>query len=231
MLLSLSYADPSSRGVLRRRHQSCRISNRVGHLGDVGKALPLSCEDYPTWEVEVPASSDPFEYKFFRAAAMTGEITWEGFEGNRILPPGTGSVDAVFGLMGTNKGMLTPTSVEESCARAATQFSSSTGSTCSSEGTSVSFRVTKHTVWGDSMKLVGSSPQLGAWNVQLAPAMTCDAYPSWHLELDLGVNPNVEFKFVYITKNGSVVWETGENRRLQFEDGGSSCAVIGVFSQ
>eukprot|EP00928_Gymnodinium_smaydae_P016247 TRINITY_DN1606_c0_g4_i1.p1 TRINITY_DN1606_c0_g4~~TRINITY_DN1606_c0_g4_i1.p1 ORF type:complete len:228 (-),score=39.18 TRINITY_DN1606_c0_g4_i1:212-895(-) len=82
----------------------------------------------------------------------------------------------------------------------------------------VSFQVQKETSWGDVVKLVGSSQQFGAWDVNKGLHLRTykGLYPLWRLDVAVCFEPNLEFKFIYISSDGTVEWEPFEgNRRLE----------------
>eukprot|EP00928_Gymnodinium_smaydae_P090038 TRINITY_DN7389_c0_g1_i1.p1 TRINITY_DN7389_c0_g1~~TRINITY_DN7389_c0_g1_i1.p1 ORF type:complete len:807 (-),score=124.34 TRINITY_DN7389_c0_g1_i1:123-2543(-) len=225
----------------------------VGSCAQLGawnvEDAPCMCGgDYPTWRLEFLASTEAVEYKLVHLSARTGARTWESFEGNRLLSPGTYHVDTAFGSTdseGDSKGDGFPATCgdEDVETRASTKGASSTFSSWSggrtdstrsadsAEDKLISFTVVKETHYGEVIKIVGSSPQLGSWDVQLAPSLSGDAHPLWRLAVDVGDDPVVEFKFILVAKDGSVTWESlPENRRLHRESGASDRVVTAVFN-
>lgn len=68
-----------------------------------------------------------------------------------------------------------------------------------------------------SIRLVGSSKQLGEWNPSQGVEMSLGRSPQWHSSpLDREAMEDAEYKFVVVeTTSGEVVaWESGENRRF-----------------
>jgi 4-alpha-glucanotransferase len=62
--------------------------------------------------------------------------------------------------------------------------------------------------------VVGSAPQLGAWNAGAALPMVSGPYPRWTAAIDLPAEP-IEYKYVLLDENGAVeMWEEGPNRAL-----------------
>eukprot|EP00928_Gymnodinium_smaydae_P090044 TRINITY_DN7389_c0_g1_i6.p1 TRINITY_DN7389_c0_g1~~TRINITY_DN7389_c0_g1_i6.p1 ORF type:complete len:807 (-),score=141.50 TRINITY_DN7389_c0_g1_i6:123-2543(-) len=231
---------------------SIKVVGSCAELGawNVDSAPCMFGGDYPTWRLEFPASTEAVEYKMVHISARTGARTWEDFEGNRLLSPGTHHVEATFGCTDSHAkadvkedGCPFTCSDDDAETRAPTKrtestFSSwsaerthSTDSANSGEGKLVSVSVVKETLYGDMIKIVGSSPQLGSWDVQLAPSLSGDAHPLWRLAVDVGDDPVVEFKFILVAKDGSVTWESlPENRRLHRESGASDRVVTAVFN-
>jgi len=89
----------------------------------------------------------------------------------------------------------------------------------------VSFQVKAETRWGDTVLLVGSTPQLGSWAPERGLELSTDGalYPMWRLPTAqaLAIAEVHEFKFVirrvpHEGRPGGVEWEPlPENRRLQ----------------
>lgn len=79
----------------------------------------------------------------------------------------------------------------------------------------VVFKTTHQVQYGEVIKVVGQGPQLGKWDVRLAPAMQWSAGDNWSLEVDL--SPGVtDFKCAVVRLDGSVVcWEPGANRTVE----------------
>lgn len=89
------------------------------------------------------------------------------------------------------------------------------------------FQVKAPTRQGETIGIIGSIPELGAWNPQkYVPLHTSgDRYPMWHLELDLSaqsqqqLDHRIEYKYVRVAANEQVEWETedGKNRWVPLE--------------
>lgn len=68
------------------------------------------------------------------------------------------------------------------------------------------------TAWGDTVRLVGDLPELGAWDPHAGVPLSGDAWPNWAAELDLPIGVGFEYKLVLVRGDGSVEWERGDNR-------------------
>ncbi|BGP14962.1 glycoside hydrolase 15 protein [Rhodosporidiobolus nylandii] len=85
---------------------------------------------------------------------------------------------------------------------------------------SVGFEVEVKTEWGESILLAGSSPSLGRWNlahaVWLSAAEYTEENPVWNTKQKVEVEGRrgIEYKFVKLEADGTVVWEGGKNRIL-----------------
>lgn len=81
------------------------------------------------------------------------------------------------------------------------------------------FQITVTTSVGESIGLIGSTSELGQWNVTKGVRLqtSSDLYPLWWTEVEIAPQPanepKLEYKYVRITKNGRVEWETGRNNR------------------
>ncbi|GAA6029736.1 hypothetical protein JCM8097_001025 [Rhodosporidiobolus ruineniae] len=85
----------------------------------------------------------------------------------------------------------------------------------------VRFEVEARTEWGESILLLGPSAALGDWSPSHAVHLSADKYtnehPVWTTEdegVDLEGRRGVEYKYVKLTADGKLVWESGENRIL-----------------
>jgi len=87
------------------------------------------------------------------------------------------------------------------------------------------FQVKAPTQNGEMICIVGSIPQLGLWDVKnyLALHTSGERYPTWWVDLEL--NPltlqesetQIDYKYIRITTDGNVQWESGENRWVPIE--------------
>lgn len=100
------------------------------------------------------------------------------------------------------------------------------------------FQIIAHTQTGESIGIVGSTPELGQWDVTrcLRLRTRADLYPLWHTPTDIqltqatpvsGDRHRVEYKYVRFCVDGTVQWESlGSNRWLAIEPAQSSLLVI-----
>lgn len=89
--------------------------------------------------------------------------------------------------------------------------------TCTPAATvAVTFQERVTTIPGQTIKIVGSIPQLGSWNVASAPALSATGYtnsnPVWSYTLNLEAGTRFEYKFVNVASTGAVSWESDPNR-------------------
>jgi len=81
----------------------------------------------------------------------------------------------------------------------------------------VTFHHRAQTQWGQTVKLVGSIPELGSWNTNKAIPLsavgyTGDSNPLWSITVPLKKGTSFEYKFIKVNSNGSVQWESDPNR-------------------
>ncbi|XVF65426.1 hypothetical protein PTKIN_Ptkin09bG0248300 [Pterospermum kingtungense] len=72
--------------------------------------------------------------------------------------------------------------------------------------------------FGQHVAILGSTKELGSWKKQVPMNWT---EGGWVCDLELKGGESVEFKFVIVGKDKSVVWEGGDNRVLTLPEGGS----------
>jgi len=92
----------------------------------------------------------------------------------------------------------------------------------------VAFSVFAETTPGSGVRVVGSVADLGDWCPEAGLKLTTSpgAYPRWSVSAKLPSNlaspASVEYKYVIIKPDGSVVWENRPNRILQIDGDGSA---------
>ncbi|EAQ84305.1 hypothetical protein CHGG_10709 [Chaetomium globosum CBS 148.51] len=119
----------------------------------------------------------------------------------------------------------------------ATTLSTSTRSATATPGAScaaaasvaVAFRTRVTTSWGQTVKIVGSIPELGNWDPSLAPTLSAAEYttsnPVWTSTINLAAGTKFEYKFVKVTGNEAVTWESDPNRSYTVASGCDTTAV------
>jgi len=105
------------------------------------------------------------------------------------------------------------------------------GGTCTPAFTvAVTFNELVSTSFGESIKLVGSLPQLGNWNPGSALALSASQYsnsnPLWSGTLSVPAGTTFQYKFVKVSSSGAVSWESDPNRSYTVQSGCSSVATV-----
>jgi alpha-amylase len=96
-----------------------------------------------------------------------------------------------------------------------TTATTETGTACPT-AVSVTFTEKIVTQFGESIKIAGSTAQLGSWKVASAPVLSSAQYttsnPVWTITLKLPPGQAVQYKFVKVGTDGSATWESDPNR-------------------
>jgi len=86
------------------------------------------------------------------------------------------------------------------------------------------FQIRAVTQPGETIALIGSLPEMGAWDIRQCVRLQTqgDRYPLWSVDLDLAQvsphTPTAEYKYVRLKPNGQVEWEAwGTNRWVPIE--------------
>ncbi len=75
----------------------------------------------------------------------------------------------------------------------------------------VEFRVDAHTQWGQNIKVVGADPALGNWQPAGAVHLSAAHHPTWSATVPVSAG-RLEYKYIRVNADGSVDWESGNNR-------------------
>ena len=93
----------------------------------------------------------------------------------------------------------------------------------------VTFTEKVTTAYGDTIKLSGSSSQLGSWNAGSALTLSAAQYtssnPVWTLTLSMSPGQTVSYKFIKVSSSGTVTWESDPNRSLTVPSCAASTAA------
>ncbi|XP_020206268.1 phosphoglucan, water dikinase, chloroplastic [Cajanus cajan] len=76
--------------------------------------------------------------------------------------------------------------------------------------------------FGDHLVIRGSTKELGSWTKNVPLKWTQNG---WVCVLDFKGTDHIEFKFVTVNKDGSLVWEAGQNRVLNLPEAGHFATV------
>ncbi|KAK4122603.1 carbohydrate-binding module family 20 protein [Parathielavia appendiculata] len=95
----------------------------------------------------------------------------------------------------------------------------------------VTFNARVATQWGQTVKVVGSSAEVGGWNVGKAVSLSASGYtagnPLWSITVPMRAGAAVQYKYVKVNSDGSVQWESDPNRSLTVAAAatGGACAA------
>lgn len=95
--------------------------------------------------------------------------------------------------------------------------STSAASSCTvASSVAVTFNEKVTTVWGQTVKIVGSIPELGNWSPSSAIALSASQYtssnPLWSATVNVPAGTTFQYKFIRVESNGAVTWESDPNR-------------------
>lgn len=76
----------------------------------------------------------------------------------------------------------------------------------------IGFHIEYHTRWGETMRITGSSPALGAGDADKAPAMHSDDGIHWHLSIDAAPGEEIAYSYFMSSSQGTSRREWGDER-------------------
>ncbi|KAJ2901455.1 glycoside hydrolase family 15 protein [Zalerion maritima] len=99
---------------------------------------------------------------------------------------------------------------------------------------STTFDVLIETVWGETIKVVGSIDALGNWDtgsaIPLSASDYTDSNPLWSLTMSMTPSTSFEFKYIKVAEDGSVTWEADPNRSYTLpSDCGDTATISGSW--
>lgn len=112
-------------------------------------------------------------------------------------------------------GSTPPSSSTGTSTSSAAATTTSTGC-ATANSVAVTFNEIVKTSPGQTIKMVGSIPALGNWDVSSAPALSAAQYTSsnnlWTTTVTLAAGQTFEYKFVNVASSGTATWESDPNR-------------------
>ncbi|KAI1106724.1 carbohydrate-binding module family 20 protein [Jackrogersella minutella] len=115
----------------------------------------------------------------------------------------------------TTNGTATSTFTQPTGATT-TATATTTGTGCATAtAVAVTFQELKTTTYGQTVKIVGNIAALGSWNTGSAIALSASSYtasqPLWKGTVTLPVGQAIQYKYIVVNTDGSVVWEADPN--------------------
>lgn len=149
------------------------------------------------------------------------QFKWNSFQTGQIY---ISCADiAISGSGSTTSSTTLKTSTVSATSTATSATATSTGSVA------ITFQESVTTIYGETIKLVGSISELGSWAPASAPAMSAASYtssnPLWTYTLSLPAGTSFEYKFVKIGTTGAITWESDPNRSYTVPSGSSTATV------
>ena len=178
------------------------------HLTLVGSSTSLGCwkpsgglrltRQGDSWSGVIPASSKATEAKLVLVDEATSEVVWEA-GCDRMIPQVNSSALLILHWGLPSQSKLLPLA---------------SGSALEPASSLLEFEVPSYkTHPGQSLKVVGSIPQLGGWDPAKGLALEWKPGHAWSASLTLPSHDQMEAK-VIVEENGRCTWEPGCNRKI-----------------
>jgi hypothetical protein len=203
--------------------QTVHVVGSNAHLGSWDPASSVELNDelymkpYPMWYIELDIPYDS-QYKYLLASS-DGAVTWESTPNRNI--------DGEACRANDNKFVVQDTWEDASPTTSSTTTTTTSSAKPAATACKATFIVERGTQFGESLSLVGSLSQLGAWDAASAVAMDASGYttdnPVWSATLTLPLE-SAQYKYI-LTSGGTTTWESDPNRDFDADacasDGGS----------
>ncbi|KAK5660795.1 hypothetical protein OQA88_12163 [Cercophora sp. LCS_1] len=194
-----TFADGFVAIVDQRKHANGALPEQF----DRNTGAPIAAADL-TWSYSAFLTS---------TSRRAGRIpaSWSASAGNTL--PGSCSVFAVAGTYATATNTAFPSTLTPNPTATNTAAPAPTG-VCNN--VLVTFSTRYGTQWGQNVKIVGNHPALGNWSPANGVLLSASAYtssnPLWTLTVPLPAGANIQYKYVVVNGDGSVIWEKDPNR-------------------
>ncbi|AZR74944.1 hypothetical protein BBF96_14115 [Anoxybacter fermentans] len=86
-----------------------------------------------------------------------------------------------------------------------------------------------YTDWGDQIYLTGNVQELGNWSTDFEKTygpMLCPNYPEWFIVASVPAGKTIEFKFIKVKPDGTVIWEGGSNHTYTVPTSGTGNVTV-----
>lgn len=91
----------------------------------------------------------------------------------------------------------------------------------------VTFKVNYHTVWGESLYLLGDCAQMGSGKVEQALLMNADTNLDWTISIDLDTLHNITYGYIVKTDHGIIRRkEWGKGHNIDIDANCSACLIV-----
>ncbi|KAI3323679.1 carbohydrate-binding module family 20 protein [Xylariaceae sp. AK1471] len=129
----------------------------------------------------------------------------------------------------TPNGSTGPTSTFSTPTVTTTQGSSTTTSCTQPTAVAITFNVLKTTTFGQTVKIVGSVDKLGVWDTSKATTLSASQYtssnPVWTVTIALTPGQAIQYKYIVVNTDGSIVWEADPNHSYTIPTGCTATAT------
>ncbi|KAI1745469.1 family 15 glycosyl hydrolase [Xylaria scruposa] len=209
------YAD----GFIDKVSQYAASNGSLAEQYDRNSGVPLSARDL-TWSyasfltaVARRAGVVPVGWAGGNAAATS--VPGSCFATSQVGSYSTVSVTA-FPTSQTPNGSPTTTVTFTTPTVTTTKTSTTTGTCPQATAVAVTFTVRKVTTFGQTVKIVGNTNQIGNWDTSKAIALSASQYtssnPVWSGTVSLTPGQAIQYKYIVVNTDGSVTWEADPNR-------------------
>jgi len=184
--------------------QSVYVAGDVAELGDykAANAIKLSPANYPTWTgtINVPANTD-IDWQCIKRDETdpSAGVEWQGI-GNKFNTGSQQQTQGSFGAQPPGPVPPTPPTPTPPGGNVDVTFTCSNG----------------YTEMGQSVYVVGSSPDMGGWSPANAIKLNPKQYPVWSATISLPAEFDVEWKCIKRDENNPnnrLTWQDGDNNR------------------
>ncbi|GAP83733.1 putative glucoamylase [Rosellinia necatrix] len=220
------YAD----GFVDKVSQYAHSNGSLAEQYDRNTGAPLSARDL-TWSYA----------SFLTAVARRAGVVpagWAGTNPAATSVPGSCFATSRVGSYSTAGITAIPTSQPPNGSpTTTTSFTTPTVTTTRASTTScpqvtavaVTFTVRKVTIFGQTVKIVGNNDKLGNWDTSKATALSASQYtssnPIWSGTISLSPGQAIQYKYIVVNTDGSVVWEADPNRSYTVATGCTATAA------
>ncbi|KAL7624358.1 glycoside hydrolase 15 protein [Parahypoxylon ruwenzoriense] len=219
------YAD----GFMNIVSKYAQTNGSMAEQFDRNSGSPLSARDL-TWSYAA----------FLTAAARRAGIVpagWAGADSTATSVPGVCRATSQVGIYSTATATSFPasqtpigTGAPTSTFTRPTVTATAPTATCTpSASVSVTFNELKTTTWGQTVKIAGNIDALGNWDTSKAVALSASSYtssnPLWTVTISLPAGRAIQYKYIVVNTDGSVVWEADPNHSYSIPSGCSSAAT------
>ncbi|KAI8634097.1 family 15 glycosyl hydrolase [Xylariaceae sp. FL1651] len=225
-----AYAD----GFVNKVATYAASNGSLAEQYDRNTGSPLSARDL-TWSYA----------SFLTAVARRAGVVpagWAGTGSAATSVPGVCSATSQVGSYSTatvtsfpasqtpNAGTTTSTTFTTPTATTTIPTATTTTTGCTqATAVAVTFAEKKVTTYGQTVKIVGDSATLGAWDTSKAIALSAAQYtssnPLWSVTITLPAGQAIQYKYIVVNTDGSIVWEADPNHSYTVPTGCSTTAT------
>ncbi|KAK8130128.1 glycosyl hydrolase family 15 [Apiospora kogelbergensis] len=220
---TFAYADSFVNNVAKYVGANGALSEQY----DRNNGSPLSARDL-TWSYAAVLSA---------AARRAGVVPlgWADSNSAATLVPGNCYATSVVGAYTAaptgsfpanqtpGNGSPVPTTTPTS---AATTPAPTTTGCAPATSVAVAFSERKVTSFGQTVKITGNNPAIGNWDTSKAVALSASQYtssnPVWSVSITFAAGLDLQYKYIVVNTDGSVVWEANPNHAYTVPKGCST---------